>query len=70
MGLLLLAQAPSAPVGMAGVLLVSGVAWTITRCVSVIWVNRQTRSDVRATVQYQDGRTSVMETAVKVASLY
>ena len=28
------------------------------------------RVDVRATVQYQDGSTSVVETAVKIASLY
>jgi hypothetical protein len=36
---------------MAGVLLVEGVAWPVTRCVSVIWVNRRATSDVRATVQ-------------------
>ena len=36
---------------MAGVLLVGGIAWTVTRCVGVIWVNRRATSDVRATVQ-------------------
>jgi hypothetical protein len=30
---------------------VGGIAWTVTRTVSVIWVNRRTTSDVRATVQ-------------------
>lgn len=28
-----------------------GVAWTVIRAVSVIWVNRRATSDVRATVQ-------------------
>lgn len=51
LGLLVLALAPDDVTGMAGVLLVSGIAWTVTRCVSVIWVNRRTTSDVRATVQ-------------------
>ncbi|WP_420645461.1 AMP-binding protein [Candidatus Leptofilum sp.] len=32
--------------------------------------NGADRVDVRATVQYQDGSTSVVETAVKIASLY
>jgi NAD(P)H-hydrate repair Nnr-like enzyme with NAD(P)H-hydrate dehydratase domain len=32
------------------VLLVTGVAFSVTRAVSVIWVNRRTSSDVRATV--------------------
>jgi hypothetical protein len=32
------------------VLLVSGIAFNVTRTVSVIWVNRRTTSDVRATV--------------------
>ena len=51
LGLAVLAVAPDDITGMAGVLLVSGIAWTVTRCVSVIWVNRRTTSDVRATVQ-------------------
>jgi hypothetical protein len=32
------------------VLLVNGIAFNVTRTVSVIWVNRRTTSDVRATV--------------------
>ncbi len=51
LGLVVLAHAPNDIAGMAGVLLVSGVAWTVIRSVSVIWVNRRTTSDVRATVQ-------------------
>jgi hypothetical protein len=31
--------------------LVSGIAFNVTRTVSVIWVNRRTTSDVRATVR-------------------
>lgn len=49
-GLLLLAMAPNALVGGAGVLLASGVSFNVTRAVSVIWVNRRTTSDVRATM--------------------
>jgi hypothetical protein len=44
-GLILLAHAPDDVTGMAGVLLVGGVAWTVIR------VNRRATSDVRATVQ-------------------
>ena len=51
LGLLVLAAAPDDVAGMAGVLLVGGIAWTVTRAVSVIWVNRRTSSDVRATLQ-------------------
>ena len=50
LGLLVLAQAPNAATGMAGVLLVGGIAWPVTRSVSVVWVNRRATSDVRATV--------------------
>lgn len=50
-GLVLLAIAPDAETGMAGALLVSGIAWSLTRCVSVIWVNRRATSEVRATLQ-------------------
>lgn len=50
-GLLLLAHAPSEVAGIAGVLVVSGVAWTVLRTVGAIWVNRRASSDVRATVQ-------------------
>ena len=50
LGLVVLAVAPDALIGGAGVLLVSGIAFNVTRTVSVIWVNRRTSSDVRATV--------------------
>jgi MFS family permease len=50
-GLLLLAHAPDDTVGIVGVLFVSGIAWTVIRSVSVIWVNRRATSDVRATLQ-------------------
>ena len=50
-GMVLLAHAPDDITGMAGVLLVGGIAWTVIRSVSVIWVNRRATSDVRATVQ-------------------
>jgi hypothetical protein len=49
-GLIVLACAPDALVGSIGVLLASGIAFTVTRAVSVIWVNQRTSSDVRATV--------------------
>jgi hypothetical protein len=32
------------------VLLINGISLTVTRAVSVIWVNRRTTSEVRATV--------------------
>ena len=51
LGLLLLAMAPDAISGSAGVLLVSGIAWTVTRTVGAIWVNGQATNEVRATVQ-------------------
>jgi MFS family permease len=50
LGLIVLAYAPDALLGSAGVLLVSGIAFNVTRAVSVIWVNRRTTSEVRATV--------------------
>lgn len=49
-GLFLLASAPNAILGSAGVLLASGISFNVTRAVSVIWVNRRTTSDVRATM--------------------
>jgi hypothetical protein len=49
-GLSTLALAPDVLSGSAGVLLVGGVAFPVTRAVSVIWVNRRTTSEVRATV--------------------
>jgi MFS family permease len=50
-GLFLLAAAPDPVTGSAGVLLATGISWTVTRAVGVIWVNSRTTSDVRATVQ-------------------
>jgi MFS family permease len=49
-GLILLAYAPNALLGGVGVVLASGIAFNVTRAVSVIWVNRRTATDVRATV--------------------
>lgn len=51
LGLAVLAHAPDEVTGMAGVLLVAGIAEPVTPTVSVIWVNRRATSDVRATVQ-------------------
>jgi predicted MFS family arabinose efflux permease len=50
LGLAVLASAPNALVGGIGVLLVGGIAFNVTRAVSVIWVNRRATSDVRATL--------------------
>jgi hypothetical protein len=50
LGLLVLTLAPDALIGSAGVLLVSGITFNITRVVSVIWLNRRVASDVRATM--------------------
>lgn len=49
-GLVMLALAPDLAVGVVGLLLASGVSASVTRAVSVIWVNRRTTSDIRATV--------------------
>ena len=49
-GLIVLVCAPSALIGGVGVLLASGICFNVTRAVSVIWVNRRTTSEVRATV--------------------
>jgi hypothetical protein len=43
-GLVMLALAPDVIVGGIGLLLASGVAFSVTRVVSVIWVNRRTLS--------------------------
>jgi hypothetical protein len=51
LGVLLLAAAPDTVAGSAGVLLASGIGWTVTRAVGAIWVNSRATSDVRATVQ-------------------
>lgn len=50
LGVIVVARAPNALIGAVGVLFVGGVTFNITRVVSVIWVNRRTTSDVRATV--------------------
>ncbi len=50
LGLIVLASAPNALIGSVGVLLWSGIASNVTRAVGVIWVNRRTASEVRATV--------------------
>jgi hypothetical protein len=49
-GVVLLTYASNVVVVGFGMLLVSGIAFNLTRAVSVIWVNRRTTSDVRATV--------------------
>jgi hypothetical protein len=49
--MLLLTVAPDTLTGSAGVLLVAGIAWTVTRAVGAIWVNSRTSNDVRATLQ-------------------
>jgi MFS family permease len=49
-GLIVLAVAPDALIGSIGVLLINGLSLNVTRAVSVIWVNRRTTSEVRATV--------------------
>jgi len=51
LGLLVLVLAPGYLIASAGVLLVGGISLTVTRAVGVIWVNRRTTSDVRATMQ-------------------
>jgi predicted MFS family arabinose efflux permease len=50
LGLIVLAYAPDAIIGSTGVLLVKGIAFNVTRTVGVIWVNRRTTNNVRATV--------------------
>src|SRR5581483_2995339 len=49
-GIFLLALASDVVVVGLGMVLVWGVAFNLTRSVSVVWVNRRTTSDVRATV--------------------
>jgi len=50
LGVIVLAHAPSAAAGVAGVLFASGIAWPVTRTVGEIWANRRATSDVHATV--------------------
>jgi MFS family permease len=49
-GLLVFACAPNAASAVAGVLLVSGTADPVLRAAGVVWVNRRTTSNMRATV--------------------
>jgi hypothetical protein len=49
-GLVVLAAAPEEVTASAAVLFVSGIAVPLTRTLATIWVNRETTSDVRATV--------------------
>lgn len=48
--LLMLAYTRNIVIGGIGMLLAWGIVFNVTRAVSVIWVNRRTSSDVRATV--------------------
>jgi hypothetical protein len=50
-GLAMLAYAPDPVSASIGILIVGGVAMTVTRAVGVIWVNRRATSEVRATMQ-------------------
>jgi MFS transporter, DHA3 family, tetracycline resistance protein len=50
LGLIVLAYAPDALLGGAGVLLARAISFNVTRAVSVVWVNRRTTSDVRTTL--------------------
>lgn len=51
LGAILLAGTPDVVGGMLGVFLIGGIAWPVTRAVSVIWVNQRATPEVRATVQ-------------------
>ena len=50
LGMAVVAYASDALIAAIGILLVSGIAFNVTRPVSVVWVNRRTTSEVRATV--------------------
>jgi hypothetical protein len=50
LGLVVVAVAPIALIGSLGVLLAKGIAESVTRPISIIWVNRCTVSEVRTTV--------------------
>ena len=50
LGLIILAYAPTAIVGSAGIVLVTGVSFNVTRSISTIWVNRRTPGEIRATM--------------------
>ena len=63
-GLVMLALAPDLSIAIIGLLLVNGVGFTVTRAVSVIWVNQRTTSDIRATIH---SFLSQAETAGEIA---
>lgn len=50
-GILLFALAPNYWVGMAGAVVVHGIAWNLVRVIGVIWVNGRSDSQQRATLQ-------------------
>jgi MFS family permease len=50
LGLIILATAPTAIIGSAGILLVTGISFNVTRSISTIWVNRRTPGEIRATM--------------------
>ncbi len=50
-GILLFGFAPNHIIGMAGVIVVHGIAWNVARVVAAIWVNERAESKVRATLQ-------------------
>lgn len=50
LGLVVLAYAATAAIGSIGVIVAYGIAFNVTRAVSVVWINRRVTSDVRATV--------------------
>jgi MFS family permease len=49
-GLVVLAHAPNRDVAAIGILMTGGIGLSVTRSISVIWVNQRVTSDVRATV--------------------
>lgn len=49
-GLALLAHAPTLEIAAIGILITGGIGLSVTRALSVIWVNHRATSDVRATV--------------------
>ena len=64
---MLLAVAPDAVTGGVGRVLAGGVAFGVVRAVSVIWVNRRTASDTRATVHSFLSQAETACTAIPVA---
>lgn len=50
-GILLFGFAPNHIIGMAGVIVVHGIAWNVARVVATIWINERAENQVRATLQ-------------------